>query len=52
MRFNRVKFQKHKLANILEIFNSELSEVENMYANGYERIWDCGNLCFVYNSEV
>lgn len=39
---NRMKYQKHKLQKILEKFNSELSEWENMKENGYNRIWDCG----------
>ena len=47
-RFNRVKFQKHKLANILEVFDPALSEFENMLANGYGRVWDCGNFVFVF----
>lgn len=40
---SRVKYQKHKLQNILPIFNSLASEWDNMQANGYDRIWDCGN---------
>lgn len=39
---NRVKYQKHKLANLLENYDSNLSEWDNMQANGYDRIWDCG----------
>ena len=44
---NRIKFQKHKLKNILEKFDENLSEYENMKNNGYYRIFDCGNLVFV-----
>lgn len=44
---NRVKFQKHKLSNLLESFDSTLTEWENMQQNGWDRIWDCGNLKFV-----
>lgn len=40
---SRVKFQKHKLKNLLSNFNPELTEVDNMKNNGYDRIWDCGN---------
>lgn len=40
---NRITFQKHKLLNILEIFDNNLTEWENMKNNGYDRIWDCGN---------
>jgi hypothetical protein len=43
---NRIKYQKHKLKNILEIFDSNLTEWENMQLNDYDRIWDCGNLVF------
>ena len=35
---SRVAFQKHKLASMLQHFNPELSEWENMQANGYDRI--------------
>jgi hypothetical protein len=42
IRYNRVLFQKAKLADKLEIFNPELTEVENMVNNGYYRIFDNG----------
>ena len=50
--FSRVKFQKHKLHNILENYNENISESENMKNNGYGRIYDCGNMVFVksYNT--
>ena len=51
MLFNRVKFQKHKLKNLLESFNEQLSEVANMRENGYTRVFDCGNLVFVKRYE-
>jgi hypothetical protein len=41
--FHRSSFMKKDLANRLDIFSSELSEWENMKANGWDRIWDCGN---------
>jgi hypothetical protein len=37
-----VAFQTHKLHSLLENFNPMLSEWDNMVANGYDRIWDCG----------
>lgn len=43
---SRVSFQKHKLKTILDIYNENLSEKENMKANGFSRIFDCGNLVF------
>ncbi len=44
--YHRSKFQKHKLSKLLDIFDSSLSEVDNMYANGYRRIWDSGNIVY------
>lgn len=43
---SRLNFQKHKLKDVLENFDPEKSEAENMKANGYYRIYDCGNLVF------
>ena len=40
---SRVKFQKHKLEKILPNFDANMTEVDNMKNNGYDRIWDCGN---------
>ena len=45
-RLNRMNFQKHKLKDILNIFDPNLTEWENMHLNGYDRIWDAGN--YVY----
>lgn len=45
-RESRNKYQKHKLENLLETFDSEMSEIENMANNGFDRIWDCGNMVF------
>ena len=38
-----MKYQKHKLQNILENFDKDLTEWHNMKNHGYDRIWDCGN---------
>lgn len=43
---SRVKYQKHKLPNLLENFDPDKTEVENMRENGYFRIFDCGNMVF------
>ena len=45
--YSRIQFQKHKLEYKLENFNINLTESENMFNNGYRRIWDCGNKVFV-----
>jgi len=41
---SRMKYQKHKIPNV----NLSLTEWENMQLNGYDRIWDCGNLVFCF----
>ena len=46
--YPRIKFQKHKLSKLLENFHADISEVENMYNNNFRRIWDCGNMIFVW----
>lgn len=43
---SRHKFQKHKLSEILPKFDHNLSESDNMFANGFNRIWDCGQGVF------
>lgn len=45
--FPRQRFQKHKLADLLEFFDPSLSEVENMERNGYLLMYDCGNNKFI-----
>jgi hypothetical protein len=41
---SRHRFQKQKLQQLLEFFDPSMSEWVNMKANGYDRVWDCGNL--------
>lgn len=48
---SRIKYQKHKLKDILENFDETLTESQNMYNNGYRKIYDCWNLVFVYKKE-
>lgn len=42
-RYSRQNYQKHKLKAQLDVFDDSLSEVENMSANGFHRIFDCGH---------
>lgn len=49
--FSRQQFQKHKLPRKLLMFNSSLTEWENMINNGYDRVWDCGSDVFVWRTE-
>jgi len=46
--YHRVQFQKHKLSKILGVFDSSLTEWQNMENNNYLRIYDCGNKVYVY----
>jgi len=46
-RESRMKYQKHKLKDKLQIFDPNLTEWQNMQLNNYDRIWDCGNFVFV-----
>lgn len=45
---SRLKYQKHKLSAILTNFSESLSESENMFLNGYRRMWDAGHNIYVY----
>ena len=46
---SRNKYQKHKLHKVLEIFDESKSESENMFLNGYRRIYDSGNKIYIKN---
>lgn len=46
---SRIKYQKHKLHRLLETFDQNLTESENMRNNNFYRIWDCGNYVFLKN---
>lgn len=46
----RQKFQKHKLPRILKNYNPKLTEAENMFMNGYRRLWDAGHIKLEYAS--
>jgi len=39
---NRLAAQKHKQHKLLDHFNNELTEAQNMFNNGYRRYWNCG----------
>lgn len=43
-RYNRLEYQKHKLAKKLETFDPSKTEKENMLNNGFGIIYDCGTL--------
>ena len=43
-RIHRFNFRKSELHGKVKTFDPMLSEWGNMQNNGYDRIWDCGNL--------
>jgi len=45
---SRLGFQKHKLPNILNDFDENKTEADNMFANGYRRLWDYGHMRFIW----
>lgn len=48
---SRYRYQKDKLKIKLPNFDPRLSEVKNMINHGYYRIFDCGNMLFIYNNK-
>jgi hypothetical protein len=46
-RYNRIQFQKHKLAK--EGYDPNKTEWQIMQERGYDRIWDCGHKKYVLN---
>ena len=49
--YNRISFQKHKLEDKLETYNSTIGADENIINNNYRIIWDCGNYVFAKTYE-
>jgi len=45
---SRIKYQKHKLKDTLPIFDESKTEYENMIDNKYRRIFDAGNIKYVF----
>ena len=45
---SRIQFQKHKLADKLQIFDPSQTEWENMQVNVWDRIYDCGNAVYTW----
>ena len=51
-RIYRYAFAKYKQKKLLKTFDQNLTELENMKANGYSWIWDCGNYVYVKTYDV
>ena len=50
IRLNRINFQKKKL--IKEGFDKNKSESKIMFERGFDRIWDCGSMKFIYKKRA
>jgi len=49
--YPRVKFQKHKLKNYSDVsYDPSLTETEIMFNSGYRRIYDAGNLVYLWRA--
>lgn len=44
---SRYQCQKHKLKNLLENFDPNLTETENMQDNGYVKVYDSGSITYI-----
>jgi hypothetical protein len=44
--YSRISFQKRNLQNVLDQFDPNLGEVENVLNNGYRIVYDCGQICY------
>lgn len=49
---HRFNFRKDVLPTKLEKFDANMTEYQNMLVNGYDRIWDCGNLKYIWKKPV
>lgn len=49
--FNRMTFQKHKLNKLLDSYDETKTEKENMIANGYNYIYDYGQIKLVWKKK-
>ncbi len=48
---HRFSFRKNVLGEKLKDFDPDLTEWENMKMNGFDRIWDCGKLRYVWSEK-
>jgi len=44
---SRHSFQKHMLSKKLNNYNKSMSVKDNIYSNGYRKIYDCGNIVYL-----
>lgn len=51
-RHNRFSFRKSLLSNLLNNFDSDKTEKQNMKDHGFLRIYDCGSMKFEWNEKI
>ena len=49
---HKFAFRHSALKNKLSHYDPTLSEWNNMYNHGFDRIWDCGKLKYVMNKQT
>lgn len=47
-RYNRMQFQKSRISQLVDN-GAELSEWQIMQQLKYDRIWDCGQSCWIWH---
>ena len=47
---SREYFQKHKLEQNLKTYDPLISTADNIWNNGWRKIYNCGNGVFIYNN--
>jgi len=50
--YPKMYFTKNKLKDIVNNFDENLSEWENMRNNNWDRIWDCGDSKWIWNNPI
>lgn len=45
--YTRMSCQKKKIEKFLTDYDASKTEAENMFANGYKRMWDCGKMTWL-----
>ena len=46
---SRFSAQKHRLKNLVDHFDADQTELQNMMKAGYRKMWDAGTMLFTYN---
>ena len=49
--YTRIQCQKHKLEKMLMLFDSKLTEQENMFSNKFLQVYDSGNLHVIWKQK-